>query len=112
MDINELKINDVVVLELKGSIDFQNTSKLKEAFESVDGRGIKKLVLDLKEAEYIDGFILSVFVNFQRHCRKKGIKIILSGMNREIKGIFTKTKLYSLFDIYETREEAINSFES
>jgi anti-anti-sigma factor len=111
MTITTHEIDDIAVAEVKGQINFQNTQTLKELFTQLEASNHKRIVVDLKETEYIDGFGLSVLVNLSRNIYKGGGSLTLSSLNKELKRIFSKTKLDRWFDIYETQEEAFKSLQ-
>ncbi|MEA2062528.1 MAG: STAS domain-containing protein [Gemmatimonadota bacterium] len=112
MTITTHEIGDVAIAEVKGQINFQNTQALKDLFSHLEAGNHKQIVVDLKETEYIDGFGLSVLVNLSRSLFKDGGRLSLSSPNKELKRIFSKTKLDRWFDIYETQEEACNSLQA
>ena len=106
MTITTHEIEDIAVAEVKGRINFQNTQTLKDLFSHLESTNHKQIVVDLKETEYIDGFGLSVLVNLSRDIYKGGGSLSLTNLNRELKRIFSKTKLDRWFDIYESQEDA------
>ena len=112
MTITTHEVDDIAVAEVKGQINFQNTQTLKDLFTQLEAANHKAIVVDLKETEYIDGFGLSVLVNISRNVYKGGGQLTLTSLNKELKRIFSKTKLDRWFDIYETREEACKSLMS
>lgn len=111
MTITTHEIDDIAVAEVKGQINFQNTQTLKELFSRLEANNHKRILVDLKETEYIDGFGLSVLVNLSRSVFKDGGTLSLSSLNKELKRIFSKTKLDRWFDIYDTQEEAFRSLQ-
>ena len=66
----------------------------------------------LRTALTIVGIALGVGVLVAAHASyaKKGWHIKLSGMNKNITNIFVITKLTLVFDVYDTKDEAIKSF--
>ncbi len=110
MTINQIEIGEgVVVLEIKGQINFQNTQTLFKAILEIESKARKALILDLKEMEYIDGFGLSALVQVSKKISIMGSKLLLVEVNNETKHILRKTKFERWFDIFETREEAVKS---
>ena len=73
--------------------------------------GIKKLVIDLSRCEYMDSAFFGVIIMLSRMMKDKDKKLkIVKPLNPK-EDIFTNTNTLELFDMYETREEAVNSFE-
>ncbi len=112
MTITTLEVNDIAVAEVRGQINFQNTQTLKDLFSELEAGGRKTIVVDLKETEYIDGFGLSVLVNISRGIYRGGGTLTLTSLNKELKRIFSKTKLDRWFEIYDSREEACRQLTS
>ena len=90
----------------QGQNQFSEHPNLKDLFSHLESTNHKQIVVDLKETEYIDGFGLSVLVNLSRDIYKGGGSLSLTSLNKELKRIFSKTKLDRWFDIYESQEDA------
>ena len=53
---------------------------------------------------------IGVLVSAQTTYSKKGWQVKLCGINKNISNIFVITKLTLVFEVYDSREEAIKAF--
>lgn len=107
-----LKSGEIGVIELKGSlVGGEETDELRNAVQDFIEQGNKKLIIDLAKVTYLNSTAIGVLVSAHTtYSRNKG-RIRLCGINKNINNIFVITKLTMVFDIAETREEAIKAFE-
>lgn len=93
------------VLELRGPLTAGNASIFQNAIRREEPA--PTLILDLSDVPYIDsaglGCLVSAFVSRQ----KAGHKMILSGINPRVQKLFEITRVYDLFLIFSSPEEAI-----
>ena len=82
---------------------------LKSIIEEDITIGIRKLAIDISQCEFIDSsFIGSLVVGLKR-MKEKGGKIMLIDPVKLDKDLFHVTNTLRIFEIYQTREEAIES---
>jgi len=82
---------------------------LKSIIEEDITIGIRKLVVDISQCEFIDSsFIGSLVVGLKR-MKEKGGKIMLIEPVKLDENLFDVTNTLRIFEIYQTREEAIES---
>ena len=105
MTMNNL---DVAVLELKGSfLGGNETIELKTAATDLFEQGNRKLVLDLGGVNYLNSMGIGALVSiYTMYAKDKG-QITLCQMGKGIQNTFVITKLITIFDIEEKREDAI-----
>lgn len=110
MTMNNL---DVAVLELKGSfLGGNETTELRNAAADLFEQGNRKLVLDLGDVNYLNSMGIGALVGiYTMYAKDKG-RIKLCGMGKGIQNTFVITKLVTIFDIEETREEAVQKFQA
>lgn len=105
------KINDVMVVELIGSLDVSLQVELKDKLlrtfaENRDG----DVVLDFKKVNFIDSSCLGVLVSLTRKLRVNKADIKLVNMTDDVRSIFQITRLDKIFEIYDDVDEALDSF--
>jgi anti-anti-sigma factor len=100
-------IGDVAVFEIEGEIDAEHSVSLKRAMEKSFMENAKHLVLNLEKVGFIDSTGLGVFISLMRKLKERGGEIRLAALQDEVKAIFEITRLYRVFDISRTPEEAI-----
>jgi len=103
--------NGIGLIEAKGSlVGGDETVELRQAVAGFLDREYSKLLIDLGGVTYINSTAIGVLVAAHASYSRKGWKIKLCGMNKNITNIFVITKLTLVFDVYDTRNEAVKSF--
>jgi len=103
--------NGIGLIEAKGSlVGGDETLELRQAVAGFIEREYSKVLIDLGGVTYINSTGIGVLVSAHASYAKKGWHIKLCGMNKNITNIFVITKLTLVFDVYDTRAEAIKSF--
>lgn len=73
-------------------------------------KGFKKIIVDLKECEFMDSTFLSTLVTNLKLLLKSGGNLKLCGINYEVRSLLELTGTHKVFEIYEKRKDALNSF--
>lgn len=75
--------------------------------------GVKKFILDLTNLAFVDSSGIGVLVSFVSMARKtEGAKIVLCGLNAQIRSIFEVTRLLSVFTVVEDLPAARQEIEA
>jgi len=111
MQIEERKIGDVVVLDLKGKVMLgEGDELLKDKVHALVNQGQKKIVLNLAEVPYIDSAGLGEIVRTFTTVSRQGGSLKLLNLTKRITDLLSITKLLTVFDTFDTESEAVNSF--
>ncbi len=103
--------NGIGLIEAKGSIvGGDETVQLRQAIAGFADREYQKLIIDLSGVTYINSTGIGVLVSAHTTYSKKGWHVKIVGVNKNISNIFVITKLTLVFEVHDTREEAIKSF--
>ncbi len=103
--------NGVGLIEAKGSIvGGDETVQLRQAIAGFADREYQKLIIDLSGVTYINSTGIGVLVSAHTTYSKKGWHVKIVGVNKNISNIFVITKLTLVFEVHDTREEAMKSF--
>ena len=70
-----------------------------------------KLVLDLSRLRFVDSSGLGAFISCLRKVNAKGGELKLCGMSKRIRAVFELVRMHRIFDIRDTKEEAVRAFE-
>lgn len=106
-----LSPNGIGLIEVKGSlVGGDETVEMRQAVAGFVEREYQKLLLDLGKVEYLNSTAIGVLVSAHTTYAKKGWQIKICGLNKNIRNIFVITKLTLVFEVFDTREEAIQSF--
>jgi anti-sigma B factor antagonist len=111
MKVKTLEQGGVVVLEIKGQmIGGPEAAELQEAIKSNIVKGAKRFVLDLKEVDRMNSTGLGNLIGGLTTVRNAGGELKLAMVAEKIQSLLVITKLVTIFESYETVEEAIKSF--
>lgn len=103
--------NGIGLVEVKGSlVGGDETAEVRKAVAGFIDREYQKLIIDLSKVTYLNSTAIGVLVSAYTTFSRKGWKIKLSGLNKNINNIFVITKLTLVFDVYENVAEAAKSF--
>ena len=109
-DIKSERLNDdAVVIALSGEVDLYTAPEFKQQLLEAIGQGAKEVVVDFTETTFIDSTTLGVLVGGVKRLRPNGGRLSLVCSDRNIAKIFEITGLNTVFDIYESRDEAAAS---
>jgi anti-sigma B factor antagonist len=110
MDINTRSKGDIVILDISGEIDLYNAPEIKDIINKLIDEKKYNVVINLEEVSYIDssgiGALISSLSNLKKY--QGGLKII--NVFASVRKVFELTKLTSFFEIFDSEDEAINSF--
>lgn len=110
MKITEEKYSDVVICKLEGEINISNSPELRKAFDGIIKRNEKKILVDFSGVSYIDSSGLATLIEMFQRLKKIGGHLRFSSLDQKVKNIFEVTKLYKLFEIFDTPESALKDF--
>ncbi|MCW7494102.1 STAS domain-containing protein [Leptospira sp. 2 VSF19] len=110
MEYTESKSNGIVVLKLFGNLDMLNAGILKERIKESASQEEHRFIFDLEGVSFIDssGFGLIMSLNDKLSELGGGLRIV--NVSKTIRQIFRISKISSVIQIFESTEEAINSF--
>ena len=110
MDISKKSVGDIIVLTIVGEIDLYNAPEIKDIVNKLIEERSYSVIIDLEKVSYIDssgiGALISSLSNLKKY--QGGLKII--NVYASVKKVFELTKLTSFFEIFDSEEEAIASF--
>jgi anti-sigma B factor antagonist len=113
MQIDERKVGDVTILDLKGKMTLGDGDELLRAkINGLIQTGAKKLVLNLGDVPYIDSAGLGEVVRTYTTVSRQGGALKLLNLTKRIQDLLAITKLLTVFDTFETENEAVKSFGS
>jgi anti-anti-sigma factor len=103
-----LQSGKIGVIEVKGSlIGGEETDELRNAVADFVEQGTKKLIIDLNKVTYLNSTAIGVLVSAHTTFSKNKGHVKLCGINKNINNIFVITKLTLVFDVSESRDEAV-----
>ena len=111
MQIDERKAGDVTILDLKGRVMLgEGDELLKDKVNSLVNQGHKKIILNLADVPYIDSAGLGEVVRTYTTVSRQGGSLKLLNLTKRITDLLSITKLLTVFETYESEDEAVRSF--
>jgi len=83
---------------------------LRTAIRRLLEEGKKKILLNLAKVSYIDSSGIGELVSSYTSIGKEGGQLKLLNLTQKLEDLLTITKLLTVFDVYDSEEEALASF--
>lgn len=111
MDMMIEQLAGVTVVVLPGNeLDAANTEEFKSTIAPVL-KAHSKMVFDLSQLRFIDSSGLGAFLSCLRQLSIKGGELKLCGMSNQVYQTFELVRMHRIFDIYGTKNEAVQAFQ-
>ncbi|HEX5602754.1 MAG TPA: STAS domain-containing protein [Pyrinomonadaceae bacterium] len=112
LNINERQAGDVTVLDLSGKITIgEGSVALRTGIRRLLEEGKKRILLNLAGVSYVDSSGIGELVSSYTAIGKEpGGQLKLLNLTQKIQDLLTITKLLTVFDVYDSEAEALNSF--
>ncbi|MFQ5443161.1 MAG: STAS domain-containing protein [Nitrospinales bacterium] len=99
--------NGSVTLKIRGEIDMNSSPETREVLTSLFDKSNKGIVVDLSGVEYIDSSGIATLVEGLQWSHKSKNKFRLASLTPEVKDIFEIARLLTIFEIFDSPEEAL-----
>ncbi|MBN2327043.1 MAG: STAS domain-containing protein [Candidatus Omnitrophica bacterium] len=110
MRLEKTTIGDVALLKITGSISFSDISTLKTSLHRILREGKNKIVVDCRQMDSLNSKALAIFLSAYKSL--EGGTIAFAGANEHVTRIFHTTNLDTMFPLYDTIENAVDSVKS
>ena len=102
--------NGVTVISCSGRITFGDEAMtLRENLKKILAES-RQVVLNLAGVSYIDSGGLGTLVGVYSSARGAGADIKLTGLGQRLKDTLQITKLVTVFEVYDTEQQAVEAF--
>jgi anti-sigma B factor antagonist len=111
MKIVERRVGDVVILDLCGKILMGEGDKaVREAASRLADSSPSKVILNFADVTYVDSSIVGEIVRMLTTVRRKGGQLKLQNLPTRIRSLLSTTRLLTVFETYDSEDEALRSF--
>jgi anti-sigma B factor antagonist len=111
MKTNVIDHGDIKILKISGKITIgEGDVKLREAVNDLLDDGVRKIIMDLDGVKYIDSSGIGELVSSYTTITNRGGELRLSRLNSKIYSLLQLTALVTVFQIYDSNEDAMQSF--
>lgn len=113
MQIAERQSGSVTVLDLSGRITLgEDSTLLKDKLHSLLHQGKKHVLLNLGEVQYVDSAGLGALVSAYTTVTREGGALKLASITKKLEDLLSITKLLTVFETYDSEDEALRSFKN
>ena len=111
LHIDEGETKGVTVLALSGRVTLgEESGQLRTKIKDLLAQGKKRLVLDLGDVSYIDSAGLGTLVAGYTSSQSQEASLKLANLTKKFREQLNITKLVTVFEVYNSVEEAVASF--
>jgi len=105
------KEGDITIIDARGKIAFgEGVTKLRETVANLIAGGNKKVILNLKEVDYVDSSGMGEIVRSHMAIRKQGGQLKLANPSKMVTELLQATGMNKVFDIHTDEAAAVHSF--
>jgi anti-anti-sigma factor len=97
----------IVSLNLKGANEATVTGVFDEVLEAARTAGGTPVVLDLSQVSFLPSHAIGCVIRVYKTCVGIGQAFAVTGVNDDLRKVFTEMRLDTIFTIYPTPEAAI-----
>lgn len=111
MKLTDRIVDDVVILEPKGKImGGPDATLLHDKLHDFIDQSKKKVVIDLSKVEWMNSTGLGILISGLTTMRNNGGELKLAGITEKIESLLTITKLITVFENFDSVDQAVGSF--
>jgi anti-sigma B factor antagonist len=110
LKIDTRQADRVTIVSCQGRIVFgEEATAMREELKQILS-STRQVVLNLSGVSYIDSGGLGTLVGVYSSARASGADIKLTGLGQRLRDVLQITKLVTVFEVYDTEQEAIGAF--
>lgn len=103
---------EVNIVRIEGAIKSGDEYNLAEKMEKyIKPNVAPKFIIDMKKVPFVNSAALGVFLNIFKHVDNLKGRIVFAGLNSDVENLMEITKLSSVFEIFRTVDEALESYD-
>jgi anti-sigma B factor antagonist len=111
MKLTDRVQDGVVILQPKGKImGGPDASLLHDKLYEYLNRDMRKVVIDLKDVDWMNSTGLGILISGYTTLRNNNGSLKLANLTEKIQSLLTITKLVTVFESYDSVEEAVRTF--
>lgn len=113
MQIAERESGAVTVLDLSGKITMgEDGNLLKDKLLSLLHQGKKKILFNLAQVSYVDSAGLGALVSALTTVTREGGTLKLVNVTKKLRDLLSITKLLTVFETFDSEDEALRSYKN
>jgi anti-sigma B factor antagonist len=109
MEINDTKKDGVLIVNLKGRLDYASSTTLKERILELVQCGDRQMIVNMAQVDFINSSGLGTLVSILKEVRLAKGRLVLADLATYVQEIFEITQLSHIFEIFAGEKEALES---
>ena len=106
------KIGDVLLVLPEGGFSGgRETDQLESELRRHIQGDQKKLLLDLRNTSHLSSVPIGMLVGVHTSASNRGVHLYMCNIERRITNVLTILKLVNVFNVFDTREQALEAFQ-
>lgn len=111
MKLKVVEKYEAIVIEIKGNVlGGPEASEFSETLKKLLGEGKKNIILDLSEVQFMNSSGLGMMISGLTTVRNGGGMMKLANVTDKIHSLLMITKLITIFECFDSVDEALKSF--
>jgi anti-sigma B factor antagonist len=111
MTVSTRLVGGVTIADLSGRIVLgEGSAGLRDLVRNLIKEGNKKILLNLRDVDYIDSSGLGELVSAFTSMRSQGGELKLLNLTKRVQALLKITKLYTVFDVTADEATSVKSF--
>ena len=111
MEFSTRESDGVTIVDLRGRITLgEGSATLRDTVHDLLSRGLKRILLNLGDVNYIDSSGIGELVSAYTTAKKQGGELRLLNLTKKVHDLLQITKLYTVFDVKDDETVAVKSF--
>ena len=103
-------IGDVAVIAIREEyIDASNSKEFRQAMSSLL-EAHSKVIFDMSKVQFVDSSGCGALLSCLRELNSRKGELKLCGISKPVRGLFELVRMHKIFDILDSREQALSSF--
>lgn len=112
MELTSDMVDDICAVTIPGdNLDASNSKEFKRVMAPIL-ESHSKVVFDLSQLKFVDSSGLVAILSCLRQLNAAGGDIKLAGMSKSVRALFELVRMHRIFEIFNTRDEAVSAFQS
>ena len=110
MEFNIKEEDGIKIVNIFGDLVAGKLYDIKIKVNELTQSNNPKIIFDFSDVNFIDSSGIGFLINTLKALSKENSVLKLVNLNATAENVLKQMKIYTLFDVYETVEEAIESF--
>jgi anti-sigma B factor antagonist len=111
LEIQHRRNGQVAIVDLTGKLTLgEDSVALRESVRTLLAAGHKQILLNLNGVGYMDSSGLGELISAFTTARKQDATLKLLNLTQRVEGLLQLTKLLTVFETFESEDEAVRSF--